>query len=98
MIPSLFSQVVAASPTKHKFAPTYTFKEESQPVRVFHLMDEDADSVWTVERIMDAFDLPRSSVTTALRRLARKGLVEVVGKEARHTKPRYLWRVKGDEK
>ena len=98
MIPSLFSQVVAASPTKHKFAPTYTFKEESQPMRVFRLMDEDADSVWTVERIMDTFDLPRSSVTTALRRLARKGLVEVVGKEVRHTKPRYLWRVKGEAK
>lgn len=101
MIPTLLEQVRAAkvphaSPTKHKFAPTYTFKEDSQPMRVFRLMDEDADSVWTVERIMDAFDLPRSSVTSALRRLARKGLVEMVGKEVRHTKPRYLWRVKGE--
>ena len=52
MIPSLFSQVVAASPTKHKFKPTYTFKEDSQPMRIFRTMDEDSDSLWSVERIM----------------------------------------------
>jgi hypothetical protein len=82
------AQVAAASP----------FKKESLPMRLFRLMDEDADSTWTAERIMDTFDMPRSSVTTALRRLARKGLVEVVGKEVRRTRPRYLWRVKGEAK
>ena len=98
MIPSLLSQVVAASPTKHKFERTYTFKEDSQPMRIFRRMDEDSTGLWSVERIMETFNLPRSSVTTALRRLARKGLIEVAGTQLRHTKPRYLWRVKGEER
>ena len=96
MIPSLFSQVVAASPTKHKFERAYTFKEDSQPMRLFRRMDEEPESLWTVERIMETFNMPRSSVTTALRRLAKKGLIEVADKQLRHTKPRYLWRVKGE--
>ena len=96
MIPSLLSQVVAASPAAHKFEPTYTFKEDSQPMRVFRRMDEEPESLWSVERLMETFNLPRSSVTTALRRLAKKGLIELAGKQLRHTKPRYLWRVKGE--
>ena len=98
MIPSLLSQLVAASPTKHKFERIYTFKEDSQPMRIFRRMDEDSTGLWSVERIMETFNLPRSSVTTALRRLARKGLIEVAGTQLRHTKPRYLWRVKGEGK
>ena len=98
MIPSLFSRVVAASPTAHKFEPTYAFKEDSQPMRLFRRMDEEPESLWSVERIMETFNLPRSSVTTALRRLAKKGLIELAGKQLRHTKPRYLWRVKGEGK
>ena len=98
MIPSLFSQVVAASPAAHKFEPTYTFKEYSQPMRLFRRMDEEPESLWSVERIMETFNLPRSSVTTALRRLAKKGLIELAGKQLRHTKPRHLWRVKGEGK
>ena len=98
MIPSLLSQLVAASSTKHKFERTYTFKEDSQPMRLFRRMDEEPESLWTVERLMETFNLPRSSVTTALRRLARKGLIEVAGTQLRHTKPRYLWRVKGEGK
>ena len=98
MIPSLLSQLVAASPAKYKFEPTYTFKEDSQPMRLFRRMDEEPESLWSVERIMETFNLPRSSVTTALRRLAKKGLIEVAGTQLRHTKPRYLWRVKGEGK
>ena len=98
MIPSLLSQVVAASPATHKFEPTYTLKDDSQPMRVFRRMDEEPESLWTVERLMETFNMPRSSVTTALRRLAKKGLIEVAGTQLRHTKPRYLWRVKGEGK
>ena len=98
MIPSLLSQLVAASPNKYKFEPTYAFKEDSQPMRVFRRMDEEPESLWSVERIMETFNMPRSSVTTALRRLAKKGLIELAGKQLRHTKPRYLWRVKGEGK
>ena len=96
MIPSLLSQVVAASPAAHKFEPTYTFKEDSQPMRLFRRMDEEPESLWSVERIMETFNLPRSSVTTALRRLAKKGLIEVAGTQLRHAKPRYIWQVKGE--
>ena len=59
MIPSLLSQLVAASPTKHKFERTYTFKEDSQPMRIFRRMDEDSTGLWSVERIMETFNLPR---------------------------------------
>lgn len=96
MIPSLLSQLVAASPTKHKFERTYTFKEDGQPMQIFRRMDEDPESLWTVEGIMETFNMPRSSVTCALRRLTKKGLIEVAHKELRHTKPRYFWRVKGE--
>ena len=42
MIPSLLSQVVAASPAAHKFEPTYTFKEDGQPMRAYLMaIDED---------------------------------------------------------
>ena len=61
MIPSLFSQVVAASPAAHKFEPTYAFKEDSQPMRLFRRMDEEPESLWSVERIMETFNLPGSS-------------------------------------
>ena len=91
---SIFSQLVLASPTGHKFAPTYSFRENSQAMRIFRAMDEDPESLWTVGQIIEAFDLPRAAVTSALYRLAKHGLIEAAGKSRGATKPRLLWRVK----
>ena len=91
---SIFSQLVLASPAGHKFAPTYSFRENSQAMRIFRAMDEDPESLWTVEQIIEAFDFPRPAVTSALYRLAKHGLIEAAGKARGATKPRILWRVK----
>ena len=91
---SIFSQLVLASPAGHKFAPTHSFRENSQAMRIFRAMDEDPESLWTVGQIIEAFGLPRAAVTSALYRLAKHGLIEAAGKARGATKPRLLWRVK----
>ena len=91
---SIISQLALASPAEHRPAPTYTFRDDSQAMRIFRCMDEDPESLWTVEQIIEALDLPRAAVTSALHRLAKHGLIEAAGKVRGATKPRILWRVK----
>lgn len=90
MLPDLLDQLCAVTGCPPPSRADGVLRPGSQADRIYQLIDG-SDRAWTIDDLVVQTGITRNSVTIAVWRLKRLGLLERTGEEPAATKPRALY-------